>query len=128
MNHLMQIINGQKSVSDVWHYLLGNYRYFLYYSSYKNLIRLHILEQIEFRVKNMDKECFNAGECKLCGCQTTALQMCNKACDKPCYPSMMNKKEWEIFKRGGIFVDGEYRWMLDTKNNLNKFKIYGEHE
>jgi len=124
----MQIINGEKSPADIWHYLLGNYRYSLYYSSYKILLRQHIVEQIEFRVKNMDRECYDEGECKLCGCKTIALQMCNKACDKPCYPSMMNKKEWEMFKRGSIFVDKDYRWMIDAKNNLIKFKIYGEHE
>lgn len=116
----MQIISGEKSAKDIWHYLLGNYRYSLYYSSYKNLIRKHILEQIEFRVKNMDQQCFNDGECKLCGCSTIALQMANKACDKPCYPTMMNKKEWEMFKRGAIFVDKGCRWMMTINNNLKK--------
>lgn len=46
----------------------------------------------------MDRTCFYNGECKLCGCQTTALQMANKACKKPCYPEMMNKIEWTCFK------------------------------
>lgn len=116
----MQIINGEKSAIDIWHYLLGNYRYSLYYSSLKILIRQHIVEQIEFRVKNMEQQCYDEGECKLCGCKTIALQMCNKPCEKPCYPSMMNKKEWEIFKRGGIFVDKEYSWILTINGHLKK--------
>jgi hypothetical protein len=46
----------------------------------------------------MDKECYENGSCKMCGCNTTALQMADKACPKPCYPKMMGKKEWEKFK------------------------------
>lgn len=120
MKHLMQIINGQKSFADIWHYLLGNYRYSLYYSSYKHLLRKHIVEQIEFRVENMDQQCYDEGECKLCGCKTIALQMANKACEKPCYPTMMKKKEWELFKRGSIFADKDCRWMITINGNLKK--------
>jgi hypothetical protein len=36
-------------------------------------------------------------DCIKCGCDTTALQMANKACVGECYPKMMNKKEWKIF-------------------------------
>jgi hypothetical protein len=46
----------------------------------------------------MDKECYENGSCKMCGCNTTALQMANKACPKPCYPKMISKKEWKEFK------------------------------
>lgn len=120
MKHLLQIIRGEKNPKDVWHYLLGNYRYFLYYSYWQNLIRPHILEQIAFRIKNMDTKCFNDGQCKLCGCATTALQMCNKACDKPCYPSMMDKKSWEQFKKGAIYTDENCSWMIDYNGNLKK--------
>ena len=120
MTHLLQIIRGEKSPYDIWHYLLGNYRYFLYYSYRQNLIRPHILEQIEFRIKNMDQVCYNNGECKLCGCKTTALQMSNKACDKPCYPTMMSKKGWEAFKQGYIHRDVSGNWMIDINGNLKK--------
>ena len=48
----------------------------------------------------MDQECYNAGECKICGCQTTALQMADKACDKPCYPEMLSRKNWKSLKEG----------------------------
>jgi len=57
-------------------------------------MRKHIREQIEFRIYIMDHECYEQGSCKLCGCPTTKLQMANKACDKPCYPEMYSKKEW----------------------------------
>ena len=82
-----------------WSYIQGKLRYKAYYSkNYKWLIRNHIFEQILWRISIMDKECFSNGACKMCGCDTTALQMANKACPKPCYPKMMNKFEWNIYK------------------------------
>ena len=88
----------QANPENILAYIQGNLRYKLFYSNFAFLIRPHIREQIEARIRSMDQECYNAGECKMCGCQTTALQMANKACDKPCYPSMMSKKQWNFFK------------------------------
>lgn len=86
-------------IEEVKAYLLGKFRYFLFDKKDLNfLIRRHIYEQILWRISVMDKECYDNGACKICGCQTTALQMANKACPKPCYPEMMNKKEWKKFK------------------------------
>jgi hypothetical protein len=34
----------------------------------------------------MDIDCYLDGSCKKCGCETTALQMANKACAGNCYP------------------------------------------
>ena len=47
----------------------------------------------------MNPDCYSEGSCQMCGCETTALQMANKTCPKPCYPKMMNKKNWEDFKK-----------------------------
>jgi hypothetical protein len=60
----------------------------------------------------------------MCGCSTTALQMCNKACDKPCYPSMLSRKEWKEAKRIGFVYDEETSrtWALNIKN-LNFKKL-----
>lgn len=82
-------------------YIQGKIRYKMYYSKYtwiRNLIPLHIFEQISYRLFVMDKECYNNGSCKLCGCVTPALQMANKACEKPCYPEMMDRIDWETHK------------------------------
>jgi hypothetical protein len=88
------------SLKDVWAYIQGNIRFTLYYSKYfKWLIPTHISEQIGFRIFVMDEVCYISGSCQMCGCETPALQMANKACKKPCYPEMMNKKEWKIFKK-----------------------------
>lgn len=84
-----------KNRIDLWYYLQGWYRYRLFYSNrYEFLIRKHILEQIDYRIYEMDIECYEAGECKKCGCATTALQMANKSCLGECYPVMMSKSKW----------------------------------
>lgn len=90
----------KKKFSDIFAYFQGYYRYTLYYSkNFKWLIRKHIFEQIVWRISVMDIECYEKGSCKICGCDTTALQMADKQCGKPCYPNMMNKKEWLKFKQ-----------------------------
>lgn len=83
---------------DVWYYTQGNFRYKLYYSKLKFLIPLYLREQIEMRLATMNKECYNSGQCIECGCNTPALQMCNKSCDGDCYPPMVTKKEWNDIK------------------------------
>jgi hypothetical protein len=100
------------NLTNVIAYIQGYIRYHLYYSKFKFLIRKHILEQIDFRIKYMDKECYENGSCKLCGCATTALQMANKSCDKPCYPKMMNKILWEGFILGVMNIGG---WKYNPK-------------
>ena len=100
-------------------YIQGNLRYRLFYSNFAFLIRPHIREQIEVRINSMDQECYNAGECKICGCQTTHLQMADKACDKPCYPSMMSKKQWNFFKD---LSKKEYPVAI-AGNNLSVLKV-----
>ena len=84
---------------DVRAYITGQIRYRLYYSSLKCLIRKHILEQIEARINSMNVECYAQGSCIKCGCETTALQMANKACAGDCYPKMAPRKVWNLFKK-----------------------------
>lgn len=79
------------------------------------MLRKHIRQQIEFRIKYMDRECYQNGSCKFCGCTTTALQMANKSCDKPCYPEMMDKRCWEAFNLGDIVEDKNGCWFKDTE-------------
>ena len=119
------------SPNNIWSYFIGNYRYYFWYGGYwsrkfgliaklrKKMIREHIKEQIAWRIKWMDQKCFWAGSCKMCGCQTTALQMANKSCDKPCYPPMMSKKEWKWFWKeyplgGYLSKDGDI-WRPDNE-------------
>ena len=100
INHQHYIMKKAKpTLKNIIAYIQGNLRYKLFYSNFAFLIRPHIREQIEVRINSMDPICYSNGECKMCGCQTTALQMANKACDKPCYPSMLSKKKWNWFKK-----------------------------
>lgn len=85
-------------IKNIYYFLQGNLRYKLFYSKFVFLIPNHILEQIYFRINKMDKKCYNDGQCKICGCSTIALQMANKSCPKPCYPKMMNKRQWNNYK------------------------------
>ncbi len=134
-------------------FLQGNIRYKIYYSPLRCFIRKHVLQQINFRIKVMKKECYASGSCVECGCKTTALQMCSKACEGGCYPPMMNKKDWgefispscrrwikgfriryqaPVYLKGGVSywrnVDPNKhkwkRWILAKKNTSNyKFKV-----
>jgi hypothetical protein len=130
MKKIMMIVKGKRPLIDVVHYFIGNFRYHFYYGGTlskkfafiawlrKRMIRQHIKEQINFRIKVMDKECYNNGECKLCGCQTTALQMADKACDKPCYPPLMDKAHWSSFNKGESHYSGNHIFLYDVKKNL----------
>lgn len=91
-------MRNKRKISDIFAYIQGYTRYQIFYSPFGWLMRKHIFEQIVWRINVMDIECFEQGSCKICGCDTTALQMANKACPKPCYPKMMNKKDWLSFK------------------------------
>lgn len=120
------ILRGDEPLVSIWHYIVGNYRYRLYYSDHpiiRVLMRRFIKHQIDIRIINMSSECFENGECKMCGCQTTHLQMANKACDKPCYPKMMKKSLWKIFITGKLAItEGNNTFIFNKKTN--KIKIY----
>jgi hypothetical protein len=91
-------LTKSRNLVDIWHYFLGYYRYWIFYNNkLRWMMRNHIHEQIQYRIRWMDVDCYSEGSCKLCGCATTALQMANKSCDKPCYPPMMNADQWRRF-------------------------------
>lgn len=113
---IKKILRGQNPPIDIWHYILGHLRYSAYYSRrFKWLIRRHISRQITYRIVWMDRECYENGSCKLCGCETTALQMADKSCKKPCYPEILSKKRWTWFKNGWFISDKYGIWHRGTK-------------
>lgn len=120
-NNLLGLFKGKYSFLDVWYYIQGSIRYKLYYSKLSFLIRDHIKEQIDFRISVMKKECYDNGECIMCGCATTALQMCNKVCDGMCYPPMLTCFSWLYFKCGEVIeVNGLYWKLLDGELYFGK--------
>ena len=117
-----------KNPKDIFYYFQGNIRCKLYYSdNWSFIMKEHIKDQIDFRVEYMDKDCYNKGNCKLCGCETIALQMANKSCDKPCYPPLMRIKDWSLFKHTHkAYVDKTGKvWKWDRENKeLNYTQYY----
>jgi len=96
---------------NAWYYIQGTLRQFVF-DRYPSLIRSHILEQYFYRISKAP-DCSKNKSCVFCGCKTDDLFFSDKACglskltpaniklfgkDTYCYPKMMNKKEWEVFK------------------------------
>lgn len=97
-------------------FLLGYYRYETYYLN-PNWLKEHIVDQYESRIASMNPECFSSGQCVMCGCQTTALQMAKKSCEAPCYPPLMGKKEWEEFKNNEGGTISGVKWKYFKKSH-----------
>lgn len=97
-NKIMKILRNEAPLIDIFYYIQGHLRFKLYYSKFKWLIRRHIREQIAFRIRVMDPICFSQGSCRICGCETTMLQMANKPCEGYCYPEMFTKEKWNRVK------------------------------
>ena len=97
---ILTLTGTKVSLKSILAYIQGNTREALYFSKYfQFLIRPHIREQIGYRLRVMNPVCYFEGACVECGCDTPALQMADKACKGGCYPAMMNKKDWEKFKK-----------------------------
>lgn len=97
----MNLIKGKYSLAEVVDYFRAEFRYSIYYKYQKLsfLLRDHIKEQIDFRIDvMMDRECYEQGQCKICGCTTPDLQFTNASCKGNCYPPIMNKTQWKFFK------------------------------
>ena len=122
---------------DMWYYIQGNIRYFLYYyrTHYAytkkfirwifllplhKLIPKHVREQIPFRINSMNQQCYLQGSCIKCGCMTTHLQMANKACKGLCYPKMQNRKNWNLLRNNKIIISDKRAWQIRN----SKFKQY----
>lgn len=119
-------IKNKITWKNIWFFNQGWFRYWLYYKGPKWLMRKRIRDQITIRIASMNKECYNSGSCIKCGCSTTALQMCDKACEGFCYPSMLNKRKWKDIsgpKRKIVFDDETQKFWL-IKENKFKFLNY----
>lgn len=69
---------------------------------YNNLVGLpkHTQEQILYRLSICADDCVPNGKCVKCGCTTHTKVFVNKSCnDGERFPDLMNKKDWEEFKK-----------------------------
>jgi len=112
-------MNSANPLKDIYSYIQGNIRYKLYYSiNWKWLIRKHIREQIDYRIRRMNQECYSKGQCIICGCQTTHLQMANKPCDGYEYPPIVSKYKWHEYSFNYKAIEyGEYYWFYQKETN-----------
>lgn len=112
MNLLKLLFNRKRfkkpaklTASNIKGFTQGNLREFLFdmdillpdsYIKEQSIYRLH-------QVAEKSPECLEAdGLCKICGCSITSKVYEDRGCsnsEKPCYPSMMSKLEWEKFKK-----------------------------
>lgn len=89
----------QITFNNIRGFLQGHYRTLLK-DFYPEALPEHIEEQFIYRCE-VAKECLELGECKHCGCSTPEKFLENRGCsneENPCYPPMMEKKDWELFK------------------------------
>lgn len=89
---------------DIYHYFIGNLRYYFYTHNFKLLIRRHILEQIRYREQIINIECKNNGACIHCGCNLPELMFANKACGGNCYLPMMGRRQWNRYESLNLIV------------------------
>ena len=125
LKQIKQVIKGERKLIDVYYYIQGKIRYTLFYSRLKELLPEHIRSQITYRIAVMNPLCRSQGSCIKCGCETTALQMCNKACEGNCYPKMMEARNW--YCKSSVPVDKESIWLYNPRKQMYElFKIQGK--
>lgn len=123
-NNINKILKGEQPLISIWYYIQGNYRYKVYYSKWRKfLMRKHIIQQIVFRMRVMNSECYNRGSCIKCGCMTTQLQMCDKPCEGLEYPPMLSRTEWSKFVMGGFVEWKSYIFTLGV-NESKKVLVF----
>lgn len=113
-------VKGKVTALDVVSYIQGHITYLLYYSVFHFIIPKHIREQIKSRISSMNPECYLTGNCVVCGCKTTQLQMAHKRCDAYCYPSFLKKSSWNTLKNGGVILKNGYLWTLENEVFIKK--------
>jgi hypothetical protein len=62
----------------------------------------HTYEQIIWRrieVIKKSPKCWESGDCIQCGCEMIGKTIEDRGCEYGCYPHLMNKQNWEVFKR-----------------------------
>lgn len=100
---------SQITTKNIKGFLLGNFRQFIR-SNFPSYLPTHIEEQFLYRISIMNQDCLNNKQCP-CSCAVPAKQIEDRACEKNCYPDMLDEMKWELFKE---------------KNNINLSKVEQE--
>lgn len=92
----MKIFNYDITLKNIGAFVQGKGR--LMFENLGFDLEDHIKEQIVWRESKALPECINNEVCK-CGCDIPDLFYADKACEFGCYPKLMNKEEWEQYKK-----------------------------
>lgn len=82
----------------------------------------HEKEQVFYRAL-ITPTCYRQGSCVECGCNTKDLELYlgSKGCKKeedPCFPDMMDKTSWELFKISNVEIPIDHLFdVLNGRNN-----------
>jgi hypothetical protein len=81
----------------------------------------YIQEQFYFRVGSARMSCLRERKCLECGCTIPDLFLADKQCGGKCYPIMMEKSDWEVYKTVfDIQVDNRIKLgKMYIENNLD---------
>ena len=94
--------NGKKlNLKNILNYLGAEYNYWRSTSSFIDCPP-HIQEQSIWRlnqVKQISPACFQGNKCINCGCDVIEESFGNSGCVYGCYPDLLNRQEWETFKK-----------------------------
>lgn len=80
-------------------FIQGNRRKALMNTWFQWCLPKHIIEQYKYRLENAKSQCLKNGECIACGCKMPAVLLADKGCKRGCYLRMMNKQDWNNYKK-----------------------------
>jgi len=106
---LLWIKYGSKILKDFFYYLftdpkslsLDNIKaVFIGYSRYIHFERLpkELQEQFYYRASKRASDCKEKGKCP-CNCEYPFKQLDNRPCERNCYPAILEKDTWNLYKK-----------------------------
>lgn len=109
--------------------IISNILYSIFKSKYKVIIPKFIREQYEFRINYIDRICYYKKECRFDNkSKIPNSQLLCGTCKGNCYPKLVNKKEWEKFKKGYYFlftdIDKDTYYEYYLRGRANKVDLH----
>jgi len=95
---IKMMMSGQYKLPDIFHFLTGEWRFFIYYGVDPLWLSERVRFTYEYRVEKVRQkslECIENGHCVVCGCVTPDLFFANKADKGGCYPKMISKRDYK---------------------------------
>jgi len=84
------------NIKNIASYIEGNSKYFF---DKLNPEPQYLREQRLYRLSLCQEDCLVTGKCIICGCPPKKKVFVNESCNKDRFPDIMDKEDWENFKR-----------------------------